>query len=313
MTNIAILLQLYSLDRLHEFDKLFSALDNISIFLSINIKNQNNIDLNNFITKFQYKIKNITFHQNYGVDIAPFLQQIKYLNANTFPYFIKLHSKSSLFGSKSNIDWGSILIDSLIGNKYTFDHNHKILHHNYVGMVANRYFTLQQNLGKNISKIQHLCKLLNINYDKISGMSFAAGSMYASKTKLFQKYLSSHIDYLDALLSTEIGKVNDSNSTNGTYCHALERICGYIVHNEKLKILPSISQNYIVFNTEYKKLHLHITYNNICYLTEDAHIYGEVIENNQKLLRIRWLHFDNLPIVEYRKISNNKLIRSTAY
>jgi len=313
MHKTAILFQLHSLDRLPEFDKLLSRLDNISIFLSINNKNQHNHDLDHFIHKYKDKIENITFHKNYGVDIAPFLQQIKQLNAEKFPYFIKLHSKSSFFGIKRNIDWGSILIDSLIGSRYIFEQNQKILYYNHHGMVCNRYFTLTQNQGNNIQKIQHLCKILGIDYDKVKDMSFAAGSMYTSKTKLFQKYLAQHIDYLDLLLSNEVGKVDDGKTTNGTYSHALERICGYLVHNEDLKIVPTISKNYVIFNTEYRKLHLQITYNDIAYLTEDAHIYGEIIENNSKFVRIKWLHLDKNTITEYIKISDNKLIRSSNY
>jgi lipopolysaccharide biosynthesis protein len=314
MNKIAVLLQLYSLDRLPEFDQLLSNLNNVSIFLSTSNKNQHSNTLKDFIKKHQSNIKDTTLHKNYGVDIAPFLQQLKKLNAETYPYFIKLHSKSSFFGTKLHVDWGSILIDSLIGNRYTFDKNYKILQQQHNGMISHRYFTLTENQGNNIQKIKHLCNILNINYDKVSNMGFAAGSMYASKTKLFQKYLQKHIDYLDLLLSNEVGKVNDANTDNGTYSHALERICGYLVHNEEIKIAPSITKNYIIFNNEYRRLHLHITYNGIAYLAEDAHIYGKIIENNDKLMRIKWLHLDNHDfITEYKKISDNKLIRSSTY
>lgn len=308
--NLALLLQLYSLDRINELEQLIDRHNNIAIDLSVGEKNKNNPILAKFINKFKHKILNVTFHKNYGVDIAPFLQQICNLDPYEFPYFIKLHSKQSFFGPDLRIDWGSILIDVFIGNEFNYINNLRILKQQHIGMIANRYFTLSDNIGPNLHKINTLLQTLCIDNPKLISKPFAAGSMFMSKTAIFQKYFKDKLDYLDVLLSNEIGKVNDAQSPNGTYSHALERIFGYIIHHENLKIHNSVSKEYIIYNEIYKKLHLNITYNDLCYLTEDISICGTIIKNNEDRLCIKWGHLDQEDATEYIKLNNNKLIRA---
>jgi len=309
MKKAIVLLQIYALDRLEEISNLLDIHKDTRIAISIGEKNTNDKKIIDFLNKFKARLEDVRFHKNYGVDIAPFLQQVKRLDSDKFPYFIKLHSKSSFFGNNLSVDWGSILIDTFIGNAFCYDRNLSRIEKSHIGMVSNRYFTLANNLGKNISKIKGLCKILDVDYQKVTGKPFAAGSMFLSKTSIFHKYLLEHIDYLDILLSNETGKVHDANHVNGTYSHALERLFGYFIHNENLKIHPSILNSYRVYNTQYKKLHLHITYNNIAYLTEDSSIIGKVIENNEEILKIEWKHLKHNNLGTYQKFNHNNLIR----
>ena len=57
--------------------------------------------------------------------------------------------------------------------------------------------------------------------------------MFMSRTDIFKKYFNPEI-ILKISSLIEGGKVEDKNS--GTYTHALERIFGYIITNEKMRI-----------------------------------------------------------------------------
>lgn len=302
-----LLLSLYSLNRLPELDKLIHRLD-LDVDLSIGEHNKSNKDLVKFTEKYQHRIVNLTFHKNYGVDIAPFINQICRTNSEKYPLFIKLHSKESKWGAQFHVDWGTVLIDSYIGDKYNYTKNLQLLRRKHIGMISHNFLTLNDRESNNTNKIKYLCERLGLDYDKIEKSSFAAGSMFMSKTNIFQKYLKSNKKILDILLSNETEKVDDSRSKNGTYCHSLERIFGYIIKNENLCIHPHISKTIPIFNSEYKKLHLITTYNNDCYLREDLNIYGKLLSQNNDKLKIQWLHLQDSPIVEYIKTSG-KLVR----
>jgi len=304
-----LLLSLYSLKRLPELDKLICNLKNLDIDLSVGEHNKDNIDLLKFHKKYQNRIINLNFHKNYGVDISPFIHQVCRIDPEVYPIFIKLHSKESKWGQKFHVDWGTVLIDSYIGSKYNYAKNLQLLSRKHIGMISHNFLTLSDREHNNTHKIKYLCKRLKIDYNKVEKSSFAAGSMFMSKTYIFQKYLKPNKEILDILLSNETGKVHDGSSTNGTYCHSLERIFGYFMKNENLSIHPHISKTIPIFNSEYKKLHLIIAYNNDCYLREDLNIYGKLLSENNNKLKIQWLHLQDSPIVEYIKTSG-KLIRN---
>jgi hypothetical protein len=95
-----------------------------------------------------------------------------------------------------------------------------------------------------------------------------AGSMFMSRTKVFKKYFTDKfISDIYPLLET--GKVTDSH--NGTCCHALERIFGKIISNEKLLISSIRSEPYFrIYNREHKRQYsIYKCYNNYCYTKSD--------------------------------------------
>ena len=302
-----LLLSLYSLNRLDSISKLLTS-NKLDIDISVAIHHQDTPDLNKFLDRYHNRIKNIRFHQNYGVDIAPFLNQIYHLDPIEYPYFIKLHSKESFWGSKFHVDWGTVLVDTFIGNNFNLHMNLNKLQNKHIGMISHNFLKLNDRELNNNHKINFLCGILGIDYQAVGKGTFAAGSMFMSKTQIFQKYFNDQYKIIDALLSNEIGKVNDVNQKNGTYSHSLERIFGYIVTNENLKISNNISKTIPIFNAEYKKLHLVITYNDQCYLKEDLNIYGKILYQNNEKFEIQWLHLDHKPIVNYKYI-DNKLLR----
>lgn len=309
VSKCILLLSLYSLDRLDSISKLLTS-NKLHIDISVAIHHQDTPDLNKFLDRYHNRIKNIRFHQNYGVDIAPFLNQIYHLDPIEYPYFIKLHSKESFWGSKFHVDWGTVLIDTFIGKSFNLNMNLSKLQNKHIGMISHNFLKLNDRELNNNHKINFLCDILGLDYNVVGKGMFAAGSMFMSKTQIFQKYFNNQYKTIDALLSNEIGKVHDANQSGGTYSHSLERIFGYIITNENLRISNNINKTIPIFNAEYKKLHLVITYNNQCYLKEDMNIFGNIINNNDEKLTIQWLHLDTKPTVFYKYIHNQKLIRS---
>lgn len=309
--KIALLIFLYSLDRLQDLEILVNKLENISIWLTVGSEIKNHPKILHFITNHQHQLINFDYHDNYGVDIAPFLKQIVQLNPDIYPYFIKLHSKSSKLGSNNQIDWGSLLWDSLIGNPNILSHNINILQSKNVGALTQKQLIFHNRELNNGHKIQVLCQHLDINYDQVKHSKFMAGSMFMGKTNIYHNILQNKIDYIDLLLSNEIGKVDDRNYINGTFSHALERILGYILSYQSYDIYEtSLFPIVKIYNsTIQNKLHLHIMYNNYCYMVEDMSIFGYVLNNKDDYIDIQWQHVPELNVTRYKYLDNKILTR----
>lgn len=304
-----LLISIYNLDRIPEITELLLR-NHIKIDVSFANKNKNHKLTKLFINTFRDRILRIRYHDNYGADVAPFLRQIVSLDSEKFPYFIKLHSKASLIGEKLQVDWGSFLISGLLHSSDLYT-NLKILSKPYIGMMVHPGLILKDAEFNNSDKIQQICSLLQLPYNKLQRGEFPAGNMFMSKTSIFQKYFSTKQAYIDTLLSQEKGKVNDSDYAEGTYSHALERVFGYIIANSNKKIInhPLQYNNYQLFNEKHRKLHLNISYNNLCYLEEDINIAGKIISQSSSHMQIQWLHLDDKPIIEYNIFDRKKIKR----
>lgn len=305
MHDTILLLSLHDLQRLKEISNFLELYPHLAVNLSINKDNINHPELNIFINKFEHRITSTSFHSNYGVDIAPFLHQVTSIDSERFPFFIKIHSKQSKWGTRNNLDWGEVLIDALIGSHLTLNKNYEMIQDERVGMIAHKFLTLKNRELKNSDKIQELCDMLDIDYENVKNGKFAAGSMFISKTKIFQKYFLYNIKEINKLLYNEKGKVNDKEDS--TYCHSLERIFGYIIENENLQIMHNITDNLQLYNKKHGLLHLRTTYKDTCYILEDLNVHGIVMDKNNDHITIQWKHTSEEPIVKYDFIGPNKI------
>lgn len=296
MNNTVALISIYNTNKLTIIDNFLCCLKNKpKIMLSINSSSVNKKLAYNFYHKHRKDVLDFSEHDNYGVDINPFLTQLSYLDAKLFPYFIKLHSKSSQWGTKMHVDWGYVLIHSLIGSNYIYQKNLEILSRKHVGMLAHNFLTLKDRELNNSNKIKHLLHHMDIPYDMVKNQFFAAGSMFFSKTELFQKYFTTEaMQYMQTVIATEVGKVDDRHYTNGSYCHAIERIFGYVVHANNSIIHPTIIPTFTIRNASAKKLHLVLMNNGYVYIQEDLNLYGKIIQLNdkQQQITIKWLHIE---------------------
>lgn len=188
-----------------------------------------------------YKIQNF---ENRGKDILPFLYMISEIDSN---YFIKIHSKKSESSYFSN--WFQKSIDSLISrdsliNNIDLISKDKIVNtfgrsiENDVGMIANREFTVWNHEHTNSNKIEEICGIIGLDYNKVKGVRYVSGTMFHSITGLFLKYFNNkNLKIISKLLDNEIGDVKDIES--GTYTHSLERIFGYIISAEGMRIVDN--------------------------------------------------------------------------
>lgn len=310
MPKIAILVFLYNLDRLTELDYLCYKNTNLYISLIVNIQHKDNTSLILFLNKYKDRIIYYNTHENYGVDISPFLEQMYHLDAMEYPYFIKLHSKNSKIGTYNHVDWGTVLWDSVIGNATSLLQNIHILEQPNIGAITQPLLIFNNQELNNSQKISVLCDYLNIDYNRIKNTRFMAGSIFMSKTQLFKNILDNKYKYIDLLLSTETGKVDDRNYVNGTFCHAMERIFGYLITYQKYKIHGSSLYPILkIYNPKYKALKLHTMYDNTVYIVQDFNIYGHILTDNDKNIDIVWHHLKNT-LSKYKYITDKIITRT---
>tara|TARA_B100000497_G_C7637740_1_gene383343 strand:+ start:225 stop:1142 length:918 start_codon:yes stop_codon:yes gene_type:complete len=297
--DISVLLWLYHTDMAQEFyDILHPLKDILDIHLGLCKDNSNNKAL----SIFNDLPIGISYHNNVGADTLPFLEQLQGINN---PIFIKLHSKQSNWGLHNRGNWRLMLVDSLLSSKNSLLRNtDKIKNHN-IGYVGCSSFMCHNFELKNKEKIKELEYKLYL--PKVSKKIFCGGNMFMGKTLLYKKTLDKRYNMLHDLLSTEKGKVSDIKY--GTYCHAMERILGYISNNEiytsencHLNTIKILSKN-----TDHEYLRLRILPNNEIYCTEQPNIYGKIIEQNTDSFTVEWYHIPSKKH-QYQLISKNTYI-----
>jgi lipopolysaccharide biosynthesis protein len=306
--KVAVILHLYHTDLWPELQSLLINFSkDIKLYLSLNIKDKNNTNLINQINcNF---LTSITYHDNFGADVAPFIQQICEVDE---PYFIKIHSKKSVFGVYDQINWRKILLHDLLGSKNLFYNNlKKISQNSKIGIVGNKNLLLKNNESSHSLKIQTLCDLIHLEYNKIKPKNFFGGNMFLSRTELFQQHFLPYKNELLDLLKNEKGKVDET--PDGTYSHSLERLFGYIVSYNNLKFEFSNPSYIKIKNSLAPKGYFHMIklYDNDCYLTEDLHVYGKILEYQPNaFMSIKWQHINNSNIQYYKFISKNSIIKT---
>jgi lipopolysaccharide biosynthesis protein len=295
MRDVAVCLYLYHTDLWPEFKQLLLPLaEYIRLYIGLCKDNHNNI---NDFADFDYRV---SFHQNYGADVAPFLNQLKSIEE---PVFIKLHSKKSYWGFKGRINWRTMLLNDLIGSKEIFLANlQKLLNTKNAGLLSNKVLLMGNREYKNRNKIIEICAKIGIDYNTVKNSKFPAGNMFMGKTKIFEQHISKNIDTILDLLYNETGKVDDRKK--GTYSHAMERIFGYVNTYQNLDFIHADHKIVKINNPKapnkqyFSMVH---TYNNDCYLLEDPNIYGYYDIQNST---ITWYHLENITKQKYRIIDN---------
>lgn len=245
----------------------------------------------------------ISYHNNFGADVAPFLQQLHDISE---PLFIKIHSKKSNLGQKNQINWRAVLNHSLIGNNTIIKHNIEQFNNSLVGMISCKNLIFNNQEGLNIFHIKKLCSVLGVKYSKIINKKFVAGNMFMSRTNIFKQIFNkSKIKQIIPLLSKEKGPVKDL--IKGKYTHALERIFGYIIGYNNLILAGINPVTCKIKNTKAPNgyFNLNVLYNNDCYIIEDLQVYGEVIQNSILQKQILWLHTVDNIITKYQIVDNN--------
>lgn len=306
--RIAVMLWLYHKDLWPEFYDLLAPLsEKIHLYLGLEYGS----DPNDIIGLSSFDKLTISYHDNYGADVAPFLKQ---LQSVTEPLFIKLHSKKSTIGPKQQIHWRSVLVNSLIGSKSIFINNIDLLNNPDHGLLGTKNLCYNNREYKNTEKIIYLCDILQLPYEHLKNEYFIAGNMFMSKTDIFQKIFTPNlIVHIDELLQEERGKISDNIS--GKYSHALERIFGYIIKYRQLKFVHpdegtiKIKQN--LSPTGF--LSLVVTYDGRCYLKEDLCVFGNLLSLDERQCFIEWHHLQNVVQQEYvvHRVNDSMILEKT--
>lgn len=300
INKIATILWLYHTELAQEFiNLLLPHKEYIDIFLGLCATQNNTTAESLFKESFRHNLT-IDIFDNKGADILPTLYLLE--KCNKHKYVFKLHSKKHQWGINKHVNWRTILLHSILYQN-NFYLTLKQLKKSSIGMVGTKSFIVDNFEHTNTTKILEICQLLNIKYSMLKYKKFIGGNIFATKSEILQPFINNN--KLKSLLSNEFGHVKDT--TNGTYCHSIERLFGYMVEHNNKKIIGSCHPTHIILNpnVQQHRLHLIKLYNNDCYIEENPNIYGKIIFDTSKSLEIRWLN---------HKLNNNTIyIKSSKY
>jgi len=303
MKRIAVLLWLYHKDLWPEFYSLLAPLsDSIHLYLGL----EHGSDTSSLIGLESFDKLTISYYDNYGADVAPFLKQLQTVEE---PLFIKLHSKKSIIGPRKQVHWRSVLVNDLIGSKEIFQSNIKKFNDPKIGLLGSKSLWWNKQEHKNSSKIQKLCDILNLQYKNLKDGYFIAGNMFMSRTDLYKSIFSTdRIKIIDSFLQKERGKVSDLKS--GKYAHSLERIFGYLLKYKNLDFAGTDHQFIMIKNdlADTGFFNLIELYNNQCYLTEDVCVFGKILSIDKTSFLIEWHHLSPISQQKYNIIQKNPTI-----
>jgi len=236
MKKIPVIIWMYHTELWNEFLELLIKNKNyVYPFVGLHKDNNNEIIIKSI--KENFDEFDIDYYDNYGKDIGPFLFQIQKIES---PFFIKIHSKKT-----NNWSWRKDLVNDLLGevllsNIKTLSSDKillpwKKIGNNDIGLISNRRFITSNHEYKNKENIKQICNIINIDYEKLKNGRFISGTMFMSRTDIYKKYFNSvTLPEIIKLIKPETGDVKDE--VFGTFTHALERIFGYIITNEGMRI-----------------------------------------------------------------------------
>ena len=306
MKKIAVLIWLYHNDLSVEFASLLNnTADIFDIYLCLCEDKNNEQSLSNFSDLSN--VKSINFYPNIGGDIYSFINEICLINHKDYDYFIKIHSKKSRWGIKNICNWRAMLLRSLIYNKDNIIRNIKFMDKLNLGSIGCGPLIYENAESMHKNKISQFEELMNIVF---TTRRFVGGNMFMGRTNLFQRYISPHKEDILKLISAEKGKISEVYS--GTYCHAFERILGYIGSVQGLCSAPETSIRILIPNDDipHKKLNFVILYNRDIYCIQNPSIYGYINIESSKYIEILWKHKIPNILQKYQTISKNTYINT---
>jgi len=189
---------------------------------------------------------------NYGYDIAPFMQLIQTVDLNKYEYILKLHTKrisKEKCRVRGNIVsrklWRKGLIHSLIGSRHIVDNNFEKLQKDpRLGMIGCRYL-ISDDRDCSVSLLPKLQKTMQeLGYENFSKIRFVAGSMFLVRCRLLKNLLKLNLSEADFAAS-------DPEVKDNTMAHVLERVLGCMVVAQGYDIrgfcwdLPFICKSYL--------------------------------------------------------------------
>jgi lipopolysaccharide biosynthesis protein len=299
--RVAVCLQLHHADLWPEFRGLLEPLaGRIRLYLALRGGSVVGLDA------FDHEV---SFHENYGADVAPFIQQICGVREEAF---VKLHSKKSRFGARGQAEWRRMLVNGLVGSPEAFEDNARsLLSDPANAVVCGEAFVLDDREDSNSVKAGLVCRMLGLDFGRLRGSRFMAGNMFMGRTSVFREALAPRASQIDAFLRTERGRVRGSEE--GTYSHSLERVFGYIVEERGMRIVPASERPVRVLNRDapngdhYRLVRI---YDGSCYILEAPDVCGSYSDLEDGSVSVEWRHLDPPKVVRYERVADGAIRRA---
>lgn len=297
MKKFLVHLHIFYEDMYSEFKQYLinlGAQDNYDLFVSmvkpcLNIEN----DL-----KINFPNAKLFIVENKGYDIAPFVEVLKKVDLDNYEYVIKLHTKrdvkvDALPKHLLGCNWRDSLT-KFISTKEIFDNVVNTMDHDkHIGMNSDSSIIFSNICDYAEEKAQFYNFLKSYNF-KVMPYKFVAGSMFIARSCVFK-------DLQKLSLGSNDFEAPDLSKNTFQTAHAVERLLGYLVSLNNLKLVDCNNQSIIDF--KYLK---HV-------LSFKFKIFSNVFNNEYlpKLRLIKVLLWDDLfckYIVSVRKTKKNKIL-----
>ena len=283
--KVAVILYLFYTDTWELYRELLLKHKNIKLFLVLNNDNVNQHVIED--CKKHFKQSKILLTSNKGLDILPFLSTLDSIDSDVYPFFIKLHSKKSIIFNDDDTNlWNSVLLHSVLGDKDILQNNISNLESNTNNAACClETFIINNNERQHTYKIQELCRVLKIDYNKCKNTPMMTGGVFMGKTSYFKHFFTKkNIEIIKNYV--EGGRVNGNVPT---YTHALECILSYFITNKNDLIINTHVIYEDIYNTQLKSnLSLFKTFNNFCFIKQNPMINGKITNNTKDKLCITW-------------------------
>jgi lipopolysaccharide biosynthesis protein len=195
----------------------------------------------------KYKVSKIITSPNKGVDVGGFLRLYKILDSD-YDLILKLHTKKSLglsdkpsdyvrvYGFDSakikGTEWFHRLMNGVLGSKEQVRDIVDIMNEDMFVMSG---LDTEKYVGPNIQHLNDLANKLSliVEYENVNAKNFrfVGGTIFWVKNYILKKYLTDKM--IDELLEI----LPNGYQNEPSYNHALERLFGLMVYNEKKKII----------------------------------------------------------------------------
>lgn len=247
-SNIAVLIHLFYTDMWDELNTYLSNLDGYNYDLYINLVNGYHDESIIDLIKKTHPQATIIKSPNKGVDVGGFLFLYQNLKKD-YELILKLHTKKSLgltnkpsdyvrvygqqLAKEKGQQWFRRLMDGVLKNKERVNDIIELLSiESPFGMAG---LDRETYIGPNVKEVKELCNIFSIPFEmegnRVKNASFVGGTIFWVKNDILKKYLTE--DNIKKILNL----LPEGYQNEPSYNHALERLFGFMVYNEKKKIL----------------------------------------------------------------------------
>lgn len=247
-SNIAVLIHLFYTDMWDELNEYLSNLSNHDYDLYVNLVEGYYDESIIGLIKKTHPQAVIIKSPNKGVDVGGFLFLYQNLKKD-YDLILKLHTKKSLglinkpsdyvrvygpqLAKEKGQQWFHRLMGGVLKNKKRVNDIIELLTlDSPFGMAG---LDRETYIGPNIKEVKELCNIFSIPFemsgDRVKNTSFVGGTIFWVRNDILKKYLTK--DKITKILDL----LPEGYQNEPSYNHALERLFGFMVYNEKKKIL----------------------------------------------------------------------------